>query len=287
LNTHYIPQYYLRGFQTSSGSNCVFRYEKTTRFARELPIPVVGMENDLYPPDIEAFLTEEYENPANLVLDKLWRFELPTDEERGALVQYFLLMRERTPFRKKESVAELRERIPERLESLESEKNEALAAHPDKSAIIESNFERIKNLLTSREELKEQIWLNMLVNLNLPLMYNALLMMNWYYIVSPRCERFITSDAPFFFTSGIGLNKPMSEVFFPVSTRMVLWLNWYSLKRQVIESTQSMTNEINKRLVYNASKYVFFSKEEKWLRSFCVSKKLELLTLDLKSLMKN
>lgn len=244
------------------------------------------MKKDLYPPEIEKALTEVYENPANKVLDRLRGFQLPTDAERATLVQYFLLIRERTPSRKEESIVNIEKMIQEQLGNWESEKEAALKEHPEKGSIINANFDRIRQILTSRQEFKRDLWLKTLVELNFPAAINALLMMNWYYIIDAKIDRFITSDAPFFFTSGIGLNKPNSEVFFPISTRIVIWLNWYSLKTQMIESTQAMTNEINKRLVWNASRYIFFSKEQEWLKKYCKIGKPDLRTLDLHNLMR-
>ena len=276
----------MKGFQTKAGKDWVVRYEKGNGPVKELPIKVVASENDLYPPEIEHHLNERYEKPANRVLEKLRRYELASKGDRLALVEYFLLMRERTPSKKQETSGKVNELIPERLKLIESERDAALAAHPEKKEVIGANFDRIKNYIDSDGAISEQIWLRLLQNMTFPRIFNALLAMNWCYVVNKSKDSFITCDAPFFFTSGIGLNKPSSEVFIPISARIALWLNWYPIKRHIIEARQSIINEINKRQVHNSTKYVFFSEEQAWLKNYCASNKLELRTLDLANLMR-
>lgn len=286
MNTHYIPQFYLKGFQTKEGNECVVRYERGSGRSKVLPIKAVANENDLYPPEIERFLNERYEKPANTVLRKLREFETISFESRVVLVEYFLVMRERAPWKKDQAYENVVKVIPERLREIELEKEAAIAAHPSKRQTIESNFERINAYMNSGTDLSKNIWLGMLQNLDLPRIFNALLAMNWCLVVSRIKDSFITCDAPFFFTSGIGLNKPNSEVLIPISSRLSLWLNWYPVKREIIEARQSIVNEANKRQVSNAKKYVFYSNQYDWLSAYCKMKTLDLRTLELGSLMR-
>jgi hypothetical protein len=276
----------LKGFQTKAENDCVYRYEKGSRVAKELPIKVVGSENDLYTPDVEKIITEKYENPANSVLDKLRRFEFPPDQDKILLVNYFLLLNQRTPAKREQTMKMVDEAISKQLEQYEKEKEAAIAEHPSRKGIIEKNFERVKELLTTENNLRDQVWQrNLGVNVY-PMMLTALMSMNWCFVESPKNDSFVTCDAPFFYTKGIGLAKATSEVFFPVSTRLVLWLNWYPMKRNDVEATNAMRNEINKRMVATATRYVFFCAEEDWLKNYCSSEKLEMRHLDLPKLLK-
>src|SRR5687767_7649187 len=48
---HYVPQFYLEGFQAPEQENCVWVYEKGVAEPKLQPIPVTAAEMDFYTPD--------------------------------------------------------------------------------------------------------------------------------------------------------------------------------------------------------------------------------------------
>jgi Protein of unknown function (DUF4238) len=96
----------------------------------------------------------------------------------------------------------------------------------------------------------------------IPIIYS----MNWQFLVARDGMEFVTSDKPGFFFEEFGLNKPYSEITFPISTDIALAAYWHTeLGEGFFPATDAAVEEINWRTASAATCYVFASCKAKWI----------------------
>lgn len=101
--------------------------------------------------------------------------------------------------------------------------------------------------------------------------YQELMTMRWHLLNLEAGNTLVTCDAPVVVflpdsraraAFGGGLREPGVEVVFPVSPRVCLYLDRRSDKARVVANT-SFCREMNRRIVYNAERYVISSMEDR------------------------
>jgi hypothetical protein len=259
MRNHYLPQSYLRGFAESGNSDFIFRYEKNSDNVIRTNLINVGQENKLYPDELETFLANEYDSPGKIVLDAISNHKKLTEDQKSFFADYILLLIQRVPETKTYTEKWFATIKDEYLDNLENELKTAIAESPDKLIIGQR---RIEELHTIREKNKinpTDIWHQLIKLENFPLMRWALQNMNWQFMTT-RYDEFVTCDNPVFIHKAIGLNKSHSELYFPICRRIGLWMTWQG-KEGYSDTNQQFVNEMNRRMVQNATKYIFFCKE--------------------------
>lgn len=79
MGKHYVPQFLPRGF-THEGR--VHVYDKlTTEWLRSQPMPVAN-ERNLCPEEVETFITEQVEQPAQDAIERLRQRDVLTERDR-------------------------------------------------------------------------------------------------------------------------------------------------------------------------------------------------------------
>ena len=96
MGYHYIPRHYLRGF-FAPGSELVWVYQKGKPRPFQTGLVNVAQEIGYYSAEIEQYLANEIEGPAQSVIDKIRQRQLPDRNERIALVRYMAAMLNRVP----------------------------------------------------------------------------------------------------------------------------------------------------------------------------------------------
>lgn len=87
--------------------------------------------------------------------------------------------------------------------------------------------------------------------------------------MSENGPSFLTCDNPVFFFPEIGMGNPGSEISFPVSTDVTLWLSWTTdPKEGYYPATQSVVKEMNRRVASGTTGYVFSPVDESWICPF-------------------
>jgi Protein of unknown function (DUF4238) len=77
---------------------------------------------------------------------------------------------------------------------------------------------------------------------------SAISQMNWQFLIAPDDSKFLTSDNPVFFFEGIGLNKPQSEITFPISSTVALAaFGRAGFREGFVTTTTQVVAEINRR----------------------------------------
>ncbi len=85
MGKHYVPQEYLRGFATPDDPDQIWMFDKATKQWSRAAIDKVAQQRDYFTPEVEARLTAEVENPANISLKKLRGDNAFSDSDRQAL----------------------------------------------------------------------------------------------------------------------------------------------------------------------------------------------------------
>ncbi len=278
MGDHYVPQYYLRGFCEPSTPGTISRYEKGSSKIITTGLKNVAQETGFYSKEMEEFLSAEIEGPANPVLDKIRKHQPITTEDKFVLSTYMTTMLKRVP----QSRVRLKQSAPEVIESVFGKLDEELAglldANPSKSEIIERRREEAKRLREQYEKsVPKDIWLQLILPQTAPRVLAALNAMTWRFLVYDKDSTFLTSDNPVFFHSGIGVGHPNSEVTFPISRDVVMWATWRrDLQEGFFPANKRVVREINHRTASAATRYVFFSREEKWVVNLANRKKFTL-----------
>jgi hypothetical protein len=91
--------------------------------------------------------------------------------------------------------------------------------------------------------------------------------MTWLFMVSKDQEIYITNDNPVFIHPRIGMNKINSELTFPISSDVTLWIvpRWEYLNLSYVEAKPAFIKEANRRIVFNASRFFYSGKKRDWI----------------------
>ena len=115
-----------------------------------------------------------------------------------------------------------------------------------------------------------------------PRIVAAFAAMTWVCLVAEGRPVFLTCDDPVCFFRGIGIGKPKSEVTFPISSNISLWLTWRKdLSEGYFVALPYVVKEVNRRVAKNAKRYLYHAIEEDWVLPFAKKGKWELHLMNL------
>lgn len=269
MGKHYVPQYYLEGF-TLPGSNSLWAYEKRTGQKFYTQIKNIANITKFYPSEVEQYLANRIEGPANKIIDKIRSRHQINEDDKKILAKYMVVMWKRVP----RGIERMKEMTPEIAQEISEEYNRELniiaSKNPEKIELIERRKEEIQAILDRyTEDPPKEIWLDTIPPERTPRIVAATRAMTWTFLTFDEGVAFLTCDNPLFFFTGIGVGKPESEITFPISSNIALWATWRKdLPQDYIETNSQAVKEINRRTVANASKYVFSGCDEHWIEPF-------------------
>ncbi len=224
MGEHYVPQYYLRAFGIPDDPSLTWMYDKHTGHTALAAIDKVAQQRDFYADDVEEWLTEAIEQPANVVLDKIrLRREITLDEKRS-LCDYMAVMLTRVPKGRERLMSYFCDAKDTVLDRIEARWMKAMNERPD---LAEQLKRRLLDLKVRRDEyermLREAVEWRVANPPLWPQVSAALNTMTWRLLVSDSDSSLITGDNPVFFFESWGLGNPQSEVSFPISRDIALW----------------------------------------------------------------
>ena len=118
------------------------------------------------------------------------------------------------------------------------------------------------------QEPPKQVWLAGIAPEMTPRVQEAIRRMTWAFLTFEKGAAFLTCDNPVFFFRAMGIGKPESEISFPISSHIMLWLSWRSdFSEAYYPVTERIVKEMNRRTASNASRYVFHSRDDVLLQS--------------------
>jgi hypothetical protein len=289
-NHHILPKLYLKGFVEKEGEPFIWVYERGTSYNPGLKrgkynpyrdsINFAGAERDAYAhtnkdgvTDFNTYenILEKLEKPADPIFQKIRKQQVITSEEKTIFASYMIMMIRRVP-RRKEKAQEI---WPGTLDSFEESSELVQWLNAEEVNTDLNDLEKLKKLSRLREEVRKileeyrdniptEILLKTMVSESslLPVISD----MNWQFLIAPEGYSFITGDNPMFYFESFGLNKPYSEITFPISSSIVLATSWHSeLGEGFFPANSETVLEVNRRIASIASKNLYHSRKVSWL----------------------
>lgn len=269
MGDHYVPQFYLKGFSVAADSDLIWVYRKGAEEAFKTAIHNIAQENRLYSREMEEYLANIVEAPANIIIQKIRDLQILTYEDKVTLSNYMMALWKRVPKQKKM----VRDKAPEIMnpvfERIDNELIEQGNKYPSKINLVEKRRRELREQRNSKEnEFIYDIWLANIPPDKTPQSVDVLSQMTWRFLLAENEQYFITSDNPLFFFPWMGIGKEHSEVAFPITKKIALWATWrMDLNEGFFPTRTQVVKEINRRTVSYSNQYIFSPCSESWIRT--------------------
>jgi len=257
MGHHYIPQYYLKGF-TSSDDDMIWVYEKGGSLKYRANVKIIAQKPNYYSPEVERYLANNIEDPANSVIKKIRDRKKLTQSEKEKLAIYMVVMLKRVP----QSKIRMKKNAPFIAQSLQQKWDKEIAKlvleDPSQTDLFEKRRTEIKaNLEKYSKNLPKDFWLELIPPERTPNSVKVIPEMTWLFLTCEKFPAFLTCDNPVFYFQGIGVGKPESEITFPISSNIVLWATWRSdIQEGYSQIKNQAIKEINRRTATNATRFI-------------------------------
>lgn len=277
MRNHYVPQYYLRGFCPDLDRTIwVYDIQESRKFSTR--IKKIANIHGFYPPELEKYLSEDVEGPANRVLEKIRNRVHLTPTEKITFAGYITVMWKRVPMGKGRFGDQAPGIAAKLRETLHRELSEAVKKDSSVERLARRRKAEIDEILDkySRQP-PEDVWHQVIRAEHTPRMIAAVATMTWQFFTFDEEPAFLTSDNPVFFFPELGVGRSESELSFPVSSNMTLWA---TRRTDLVEGyfpvTMSIVKEMNRRTASFSARYVFHAEDEDWILPFLSKKKWRL-----------
>ncbi len=274
MGDHYIPKYYLQGF-TSPKDGMIWVYEKNGDLKFQSQVVNVANENNYYEPEVEKYLANQIEGPANAVIKKIRERKSINKSDKEKLAIYMIVMYKRVP----QSIIRMNEMAPGIAEKMKNQWDqdidELIKEEPEKAEFYNSRREELHaNLDKYSKNPPKDFWLSLIPPDRTPNIVMALKQMNWCFLTWDEYPTFLTCDNPVFHFPWMGIGKSESEVTFPISSNIVLLANWRTnIKETYYETNEKAIREINQRTAFNTTRFAYHARDEYWIPKFICKKK--------------
>lgn len=258
MNQHYIPQFYQKGWEVkvNGQKNQIYVYRKNKQPKYYSIKRRVGCEEDYYSftkkdgsvdkSTVELQLAT-LDTKTNNVLKKVGLGLQLNFDEKKVLAEFICVFWRRVPYHKLDHDKKLRQLAPEYFSRLcEEVKNLGVA---EDSHV----FNEIKRLEQKYSKALPDSFYPKSVTRDSEIV-NAILAMDWTFIVAPKFMPFVTCDNPFIFSRGPGIGDlQYGHIIFPISRSLVLQITQFTAFRDSYQHVHELlAYEINKRIVSNA-----------------------------------
>lgn len=277
MGKHYIPQFYLRGFDTNDR---IWAHDRQNRQSFASTVKSIANENDIYSEETESYLANRIEEPALSAISKLRSHQHIAVDERIALAKYIVTLWKRVP--------EARERAFRKIPEIADEVHAKIVSKLDRVAAENPNIEdRVVELKNQAEKIiarhkakpPPEIWHESLRLKSDSKVEASLLSMNWVFLFNKN-HQFLTSDNPVFFFDLEGIGRTTSELSLPLSSSVALWATRSPIASGTFLSASPATvREINRRTVSNSTRFVYSATNDSWILPFVTKGDWELTRL--------
>lgn len=270
MGKHYLPQYYLKGFASMPDSPLIWAYEKGSQRRFCTTVTQVANENRYWSDEVESWLANDIEGPANSVLQKIKHRQTLTLDDKAVFSIYIITMLRRVPQGKKRAERWLNDKkntdpiFHQLRDSLERQKNE----HPESTEIIDKAIIQLQDAQRGQPDRldTQSVWEKSLYPILTARSILAVGTMSWGFLIDDRNSVFLTSDNPVFYFRDEGVGRYGAELSFPIDKHTVLWAARRSDWREdFVKATISLITEMNRRTVFSAGRYVYSATEENWI----------------------
>jgi hypothetical protein len=268
MGHHFVPQRYLRNFEDPDHPGYIWVHDRQGDTRQLAKIEKVAQRRNFYSPSTEKILAEAVERPTNAVIDKLTSNQSVTPAERAQLAYYVAVMMKRIPAHRRHA----RAMLPEALAGVVNDVREQLKtlandvrADPEilKRRAVELDEVERKFQARPPREVVEQIrepWPSARI-------VELLFRMTWRVLISAGPIFFVTTDNPAFYFRSLGLARKESELCIPLSTRCTLHGSSQRAESDpaLIRCEQSIVKEVNRRMVSESERLVFYHQPADWI----------------------
>jgi len=278
MGCHINPQFYLRGF-AQQGSPLLWVYEKGNDKPRPLPIKRIAQEKHFYSENIERYLADNIEMPANHVLQKIRDQEPISPNDKETLSEYIFIFYKRVPRALQRFHTAAPSIANDLMKKININLDQLRCSHSDKSDLYESLRVKAQKIINGyKESPPKEGWQNSIPIKDLNPV-KLLSRMNWVFLTCKEPDLFITCDNPVFIHAAMGINKVRSELTFPISKNISLFANWWNMKDlSYIEANSSLIKEMNRRMAFNATRFMYCHIHRDWVTKL-LNKKSPLIHL--------
>lgn len=274
MGKHYVPQYLLRKFESPDKPGFVWQHAKSGSPPILVQIAQAAQEKNFYGPETEKRLTNEVENPANAVMGKIHGDEALSPQDRTDLARYVGTMIRRTPFHRQWAASLTDQVMPKALETTSNAARELVPRIAAQNGHGQEWIaERMAQIEQTIKGYAKKLPNFVVKQRNDPfpsdVIVAALLDMTWRIVRSAGPQFFIISDNPacFFRWEGYGLAGEETEIVLPLSPRLCLHgcRQRAAMDYAYVDATQKIIREINKRIVSQATRFVYAPERPVWL----------------------
>jgi hypothetical protein len=281
MGHHYVPRFYLRGFETNKR---IWAYDQKDKIQFCSQVKTVANETKLYSQELESHLANNVEAPAESAFTAIRSKQTLNDVQRVALARYIITLWKRVPAGRHR----LLERLPSVADDIHANLNAKIDAaaksNPDLANQAAAFKNRVAEAVASQKKTPSpDIWHHTIQSETDADPIKALLSMNWVFLFHENLQ-FLTSDNPVFIFDSIGIGRPSSEMSFPISASIALWATRSQVKDGCfLQASTHAVREINRRTAHNASRYVFAQSDESWILPFVTKDEWQLTRLHVPS----
>lgn len=272
MGHHYNPQAHLKRFAADDKQEKIWTYDKATKTSKLLPIKKVAQETNYYPEHVEADLNIRFEIPGNRSTRKLIQGEKLSPEERFQMAGFMFTMYSRSPLARQKGWETANRVIPKTFrETRERFRFLADNAENEEGGLMALGV--IAELYEIERRWEAKLPAEAVDEINTPskslVCINAIYEMCWEILPVTEGMIFITSDCPAHFFGGIGLGSRDAEFTFTLSDSWALVAHprgeIFGMRFRYQTRTQ-ITKEINRRIISNATRFTYSSRNEGWIK---------------------
>ena len=242
-------------------------YDKRSAEAKLLPIATVAQASEFYTDEDEEKLNLKIEIPAEPPLNRLRRGQKIDSQERRLVALYLESMLKRVPSFRLWMLQIMKEDGGKAIDEIRRDPEQWIL----KNGLNISTGQLLQLMGETRQKIRRG---NISIKDDLvrgqwttPRIVQTLLNMTWRVSMTDGSIGFLTGDNPLFFAKGYGLIHPESEITFPLSSCTALHGCWQGPRRHLLfgEAEPALVKEINRRMIYNANRFVFFHRNADWV----------------------
>jgi hypothetical protein len=273
MGHHWVPQHYLKGFAVEGTADRLWQFDKRAKSFSAAPIPAiqVAQQKRYNEQAVENALTNEVENPANPILDKLREGRKITSAEKRVFSQYLGTMLLRVPNSRRVATG----MYPEVLSELLSDVSGAIDLMREHGASPLQIALRRAELIDAQQKFEAEMPSEAVEAIKNPFPHEdvirGLFAMNWYLVKATGTQRYVTSDDPMFVFRCWGIGRQQSEFCFPLSSSMGLFGSRYPTNWWLSYSSTHVA-QANERIVSDAGRFIYCSEQSNWIADYCETK---------------
>lgn len=269
-HNHYTPKKYLLRFADSDGRVWLHDSKSNSR-SRQAGVRVIGNEFGLYSDEVETKLNVHAEMPSHAAFDMVIAGVPLSEAERAALAKYIIVMWKRVPTAKERALAQM--------PAIMDMTHDVLMADIDGLVVDDPSIQQDADnarvwakayINTMKTERPPHIWYDSFNLGETSPSEEVLLSMNWVFLRSEK-HQFLTSDNPVFVFAEEGINRPQSELTFPISSSIALWATRLPRRQgSYVDASPSVVRQINARTAAHSKRFVFSRRNDSWIKPFTI-----------------